>query len=158
MLGLELPEEPSLQSLRAEEGGDYVEGLFFCMSLFLHLEETLAPHDGPAKTIFVLGGMKAEEEDMRPSPTHVARLDLANDQPSSAHECIILYTCMNNVKELRRAANIPSFENTKMMVVLCFLLHRVLCFRSPEDADVFGKSACIMMVRDASRDTHPMGW
>lgn len=62
MLGLELLEEPLLQSLGAEEGGDCAGGLFFCMALFLLLEETLAPQDGPArsaKTTLVLGGVKA---------------------------------------------------------------------------------------------------
>jgi len=34
------------------------------------------------------------------------------------------------IQELRRTSNIPSFEKTKMTVVLCYLLHRVLCFCS----------------------------
>ena len=61
MLGLELPEEPSLQP-QAIEGGYYVEGMFFCMALFLCLEETLALQDGPAKsakTTLVLSRVKA---------------------------------------------------------------------------------------------------
>jgi hypothetical protein len=42
MLDLELPEEPSLRSQEAEKGDDCAEGLFFCMALFLRLEEPLA--------------------------------------------------------------------------------------------------------------------
>ena len=34
------------------------------------------------------------------------------------------------IQELRRMSNVPNFEKTKMTVVLCYLLHRVLCFCS----------------------------
>jgi len=59
MLVLKLLDEPSLQSLEAEKGGNCLEGLFFCMALFLLLDETLALRDGPArlaKTTLVLEG------------------------------------------------------------------------------------------------------
>jgi len=45
----------------------------------------------------------------------------------------ILHTSMHHLifaGKWRRASNIPDFGKTKMMVVLCSLLHRVLCFHS----------------------------
>jgi len=48
-----------LLSIGAGNEGDGAEERFFCMALFLLLEETLAPQDGvakSAKTTLVLGG------------------------------------------------------------------------------------------------------
>ncbi|KAJ6893623.1 hypothetical protein NC652_027618 [Populus alba x Populus x berolinensis] len=42
------------------------------------------------------------------------------------------------------------------MVVLSYLLHHVLYFRSPKDAGIFGKPACITVVRDVSCDICPI--